>query len=305
MSLVLAWTLTGLLVGVAAPRGLFWLVRRGVDAALVLVLWALAVTMTVVAVMSPALAEMVHRCWLIQHHGEAGSGGSVLAVLSAVATGFAVVRGGLQLRRLTGQRHDLHARHTELAWLVSGARPGPGSVLWLPAADPLAYSVAGDPPLIVVTTGVRDRLADNAVDAVVAHERSHNERGHHLLVALAHAAAAGMGWLPLMRLSPPLIRIAVECDADTHAARQYGSASVRQALQVVSEGHSPAAALGMGDGEAVRLRLERLHRHSCPGDHGEVPSRSAAALCGAALISAVLVAGAFAVVTALTACGTA
>lgn len=108
-----------------------------------------------------------------------------------------------------------------------------------------------------------------------------------------------------MRLSPSLIRIAVECDADTHAARQYGSASVRQALQVVSEGHSPAAALGMGDGEAVRLRLERLHRHSCPGDHGKVPSRSAAALCGAALISAVLVAGAFAVVTALTACGTA
>jgi Zn-dependent protease with chaperone function len=224
--------------------------------------------------------------------------GPVVAALSAVATGFAVVRGGWQWRRIRRQRRSLHQRHVELARLLTGAPPAAGEVLWLPAADPLAYSVAGDPPLIVLTTAVRQRLGHAAVEAVLTHERSHHARGHHLLIALAHAAAAGMGWLPLMRQSPRLVRVAVELDADADAVRRHGSHGVRQALELLAAIPAPGAALGMG-GECTLLRLSRLDGRIPPG-RSPIAGSTAAALVGAMWVSI-----AFTGVTVLASCVTA
>lgn len=300
MTAVVWWTIAGVAVGTLAPAVLRVMVRRGVDAAVVLAVWAVAVCATLIAVALPALAELVHRCWLALHSGPPGRVDSIAGILSAAAIAVVVLRGGWQLRCTGRQRRRLHERHVELAWLLTGAGPQPGSVLWLPAAQPLAYSLAGNPSLIVVTNGLRQCLDRSAVSAVLAHERAHLQRRHHLVIGIAAAAAAGMGWLPLMRHSPALVRTLVELDADAHAARRHGSRGLRRALQVLGAMPAPSAALAIAGGECTKLRLARLDSHQS-GAAARLAG-SPAAVCGAALVLSVVAFLGFVALTALSSC---
>lgn len=252
------WTVSGLVLGLLAPPVLRRLIRAGVDAAVLLNAWAVTVSLTLTAVALPALAALLHRCWLAPlHAGPPGRVNTIAAALSAAAVSLAVVRGGWSLLRTSRQRRRLHGRHTELTWLLTGRLPSAGAVLWLPAAQPLAYSLGGNPPMVVMSTGLQNGLDPAAVRAVAAHEHAHIGRRHHRLMAIAYALSAGLGWLPLMRRSPSLVRTLTELDADAVAARTHGAHGLRQALRQLQYTPAPATALGIAN-ESTRIRLARL-----------------------------------------------
>lgn len=299
MTAVMWWTIGGIAVGVVTPPLLRAMIRRGADAAGLLAVWGVLVCATLTAVALPGLAELLHRCWLALHAGPSGRVDTIAGIVSAAVVGIAAIRGGWQLVRTGRHRRRLHNKHAELAWLLTGRGPQPGAVLWLPATEPLAYSLAGDPPLVVMSTGLQQCLDRGSVRAVEAHERAHVGRRHHLLIAVAQAVAAGLGWLPLMRQSPSLVRTLVELDADAHAARAHGRHGLRRALHTLKSAPAPSPALGIA-GDCTALRLARLQR----------PQSSTARIAGSsAAWGVILVLGmttllTFTALTGLTSCTT-
>ena len=291
------WTIGGITVGVLTPPLLWALVQRGADAALLLAMWGVLACLTLTAVALPGLAELLHRCWLELHAGPPGRADTAAGMVSAAALSVAAIRGGWQLARTGRHRRRLYRKHAELAWLLTGQGPRPGKVLWLPAAEPLAYSLAGDPPLVVMSTGLHQCLDRASVHAVEAHERAHVSRRHHLLIAVAQALAAGLGWLPLMRHSPSLVRTLIELDADAHAARTHGRHGLRRALRTLKSAPAPSPALAI-TGDCTQLRLARLSRRRSSA--GRIAGSSAA--WGATLILAISAVMSFAALTGLASC---
>jgi len=296
---VMWWTISGIAVGVLTPPLLRYLIRRGADAAVMLAVWAVLVCITLAAVALPGLAELLHRCWLALHAGPPGRADTLAGIVSAAVVGVAAIRGGWQLIRMGRHRRRLHNKHAELAWLLTGRGPQPGAVLWLPATEPLAYSLAGDPPLVVMSTGLQQCLDRASVRAVEAHERAHVGRRHHLLIAVAQAVAAGMGFLPLMRQSPSLVRTLVELDADAHAARTHGRHGLRRALHTLNSAPAPAPALGIAS-DCTALRLARLQGRQASA--GRIAGSSAA--WGSAVVLGATTVLTFVALTGLASCGT-
>ncbi|TXI52016.1 MAG: M56 family peptidase [Mycolicibacterium mageritense] len=273
------WAIAGVAAGVVSPAVLRELMRRGASAAALLCTWAVMVCLVTVALAVPALTELAHRCWLAVHP-ETGRIDTVAGYLSAVALSLAAARGGWQLCRSGRSRHRLHSKHFQMAWVLNGDRPRRGAVLWLPVTQPLAYSLAGQPPLVVATAGLHRVFDDTTIEAVLAHEHAHVNRGHHRLVALADTVAAGIGWLPLMGQAPSMVRTLVELDADAHAARTFGHRRLATALRTLQHMATPPTALGIA-GECTELRLARLTvEHS--GGAGRLGGLAAG--CGAALV---------------------
>lgn len=127
---------------------------------------------------------------------------------------------------------------------------------------PRAFSVAGRTGRVVVSSGMLRSLSGPEQAAVLAHERSHLRRRHHVaLLAVQVAAAAD----PLLRPLLAVVALAVERDADEDAAVSVGDRRV-VALALARAGLAGAAAgraavpdpgLGAAVGD-VPLRVEAL-----------------------------------------------
>ncbi|MEX3655944.1 M56 family metallopeptidase [Mycolicibacterium fortuitum] len=280
MTAVMWVAIVGVGAGGVTQVGLHVLIRRGISAAALLCIWGVMVGLIITALALPALAELLHRCWLTVHSADTSSVSTPAGALSVSILLVTAMRGGWRLGHIGRLRHRLHGRHFEMMWVLTRERPRRGAVLWLPATQPLAYSLAGQPPLVVATAGLREVFDDATVGAVLAHEHAHVARRHHLLVALADALASGLGWLPLMRQSPSLVRTLVELDADAHAARGHGPHRLLLALQALQHATAPPAALGITS-ECTQLRLARLAAEQ-RGGSGRFDG--AAARCGAVLV---------------------
>ena len=128
---------------------------------------------------------------------------------------------------------------------------------------PRAFAVAGPHGRVVVSSGMLRSLSGPEQAAVLAHERSHLRRRHHMgLLAVQVAAAAD----PLLRPLLAVTALAVERDADEDAAVAVGDRRV-VALALARAGVAgrapgPGAALGgVGLGAAVGdvpVRVEAL-----------------------------------------------
>lgn len=295
---VVVWTAGGLLIGLLSPPLLRLGMRRGVDAGVLLITWANLVSLTVIAIALPAVSALVHGCWLALGVELPWWVDVLVGLLSGAAVVIAIIGGGWQIAGVTRHRRRVHARHTELAWLLTGTAPQAGRVLWLPTSEPHAYSLTGSPPLVVMSLGLRDCLDQAAVSAVRSHEDAHLQRRHHWFIAVAQALSAGIAWLPLTRQSPALVRILIELDADAHAARIHGHRPLRRAIQTLRYAPAPAVSLGIASGSA-QLRLERLSVTSFSGtSHG---SRSV--VPGTALfVATVIVSVALAIGAGLASC---
>jgi Zn-dependent protease with chaperone function len=88
---------------------------------------------------------------------------------------------------------------------------------------PIAHAVPGRPGRIVVSTGMLTGLSPAERRALLAHERAHLSRSHHLFVAVVDILAAAN---PLLRPLRKVIRYTTERWADELAARAVGSRSV-------------------------------------------------------------------------------
>jgi beta-lactamase regulating signal transducer with metallopeptidase domain len=117
--------------------------------------------------------------------------------------------------------------------------------------------MAGRPGVVVATEGLTEHLDQDAVAAVLAHERAHLSGRHHLLLATADAMRTAMPFVPLFQQAPRALRDLAELSADVAALRQCGPAAVRAALLGVAGHGAPRTALAMAQ-DAVTLRLARL-----------------------------------------------
>lgn len=270
MTIVFVLLLGALLVACAAPRLLEHRLYTGADPQTFLVTWLMLVASTLLSLTTavgllllpghgPAkqLLVLAHDCWAAMAHGSLPRIDAIAGLVSVVLVAAAMIRCSIGVVRHARQRRSVHRKHLDLLRILTGGGPVPGSTLWLDVPDPMAYSVAGRPSLIVASEGLRRELPRHAVAAVLEHERAHLRGRHHLMVAIAEALAVALPWLPLMRRSPYMVRALVELSADSVAARSHGSGAVCAALLGMAGSATPAHALGMAP-DCVALRLAVL-----------------------------------------------
>jgi Zn-dependent protease with chaperone function len=101
--------------------------------------------------------------------------------------------------------------------------PGDTELVVVQDARPTAHALPGRPGRIIVSSGMLASLAPAERRALLAHERGHLRRGHHLFVAAVDVLAAVH---PLLRPLTTSIRFTTERWADEIAARQVGDRSV-------------------------------------------------------------------------------
>ncbi|MEU4445261.1 M56 family metallopeptidase [Actinosynnema sp. NPDC050801] len=268
MTVAAALLVTAGLMGVLAPRQLVRLAARGTDPLVPLLAWlasavsvvttaALAVTLLLLPDHGSHALALAHECWSSLAHGMAprveATGGVVGLVLLAGLVGRLAVVSVRGARRRASRRRD----HLAMLRVAARREPGSPATLWLDHDEPLAFSLAGTPGVVVATEGLHRRLTRGQVEAVLAHERAHLRGRHHLLVAAGDALATALPFLPLFRHAPAVVRELVELAADAAAVRACGVDDVRAALLGVSGNGTPGSALAMGR-DSVDVRLELL-----------------------------------------------
>jgi len=290
-----------LLAGAAAaawliPRGLVVADTRRWDPVLLIVCWLLSMLGVVAAavagvalLLTPThgvlgtMLSAAHDCLNSLQHGAVPSAeetGGVLGIIALLALGARLTVVGVQGVR---GRSRIRRRHLSTLRIVGRQDATSATTLWLAHDQPLAFSLAGNPGVVVVTDGLIRHLDPAGVAAVLAHERAHLSGRHHQLVSLVSALRTVLAFLPLFRHAPAAIRELVELAADVSAVRRHGVSAVRAALLGVSGSGVPGMGLAMGR-DAVEVRLERLDSGTpVPMGPSRVLSCAAAGLTAAVL----------------------
>ncbi|GAA2597593.1 M56 family metallopeptidase [Streptomyces axinellae] len=180
-----------------------------------------------------ALAELIHPL-------PAPSGLLVLPVSAAALGALAVSTWTLTRWAL----RQLRAFRT--ATREADHRPTTGDLCVIESPHPDAYALPGRPHRIVVTTAMLRSLDAAERDALLAHERAHNQGRHHYLLAAAELAAHCH---PALRTTRTAIRLAVERAADESAARATGDRrlTARAIARAALAGHAAPAASSRPD----------------------------------------------------------
>ncbi|MFD7660211.1 M56 family metallopeptidase [Actinosynnema sp. NPDC059797] len=268
MTIAVALLLGAWLVAWLAPRHLRRLTSTGTDPRVALVAW-LSSAVSVVATAGLAVAALLlpdhgshvfaafHTCLASLAHGttprvEAMAGAVGVLLLAALLVRLVVLSARAARRRARTRRE-----HLSVLRLAARREGGSPDTLWLEHEEPVAFSLAGSPGVVVATDGLVRRLTGEQVRAVLAHERAHLRGRHHLLVAAGDAVATLLPFLPLFRRTPGAVRELVELAADAAAAQTCGADAVRTALTRVTGCGAPGSALAMSR-DAVEVRLAHL-----------------------------------------------
>ncbi|MFF4394843.1 M48 family metalloprotease [Streptomyces sp. NPDC001480] len=141
---------------------------------------------------------------------------SDLFVVPAAATsvGVLAVCAWTLARSVCRQTRAFRAARSE-----AGRGPAAGDLCVVDSPHPDAYALPGRPHRIVVTTGMLRSLDAAEREALFAHERAHNQGGHHYFLAAAELAAHCH---PALRPVRETIRLAAERAADEAAADAVG-----------------------------------------------------------------------------------
>ena len=171
-----------------------------------------------------------------------------LAGVASLALGIAVIGGTL--------RSWMSARRARVEpWLGHHALAGGFEVVVLPTSTPIAYGTPGPCPQVVVSQGLVERLSNEGLKAVLAHERAHHHLSHTRYLAFLAGLERALGRIPAVRRSTAAIRDALEVWAD-EAATEQGAAPADLYDALVS--------LGAPTHLEVRERCRRLRRGVAP-----------------------------------------
>jgi hypothetical protein len=138
----------------------------------------------------------------------------VVVPVAATSVGVLTVGAGTLARSVL---HQLRAFRT--ARTQADHRPTAGDLCVIDSPRPDAYALPGRPHRIVVTTAMLRSLDAAEREALFAHERAHNDGGHHFFLAAAELAAHCH---PALRAVRESIRLAAERAADEAAAGAVG-----------------------------------------------------------------------------------
>jgi Zn-dependent protease with chaperone function len=166
--------------------------------------------------------------------------GIVLALVLSASDDFG--------RRLKAEAQVLRSRWTD--WYIDA----PFRIVTVDDDDPCACSLAGRPPEIYLSTGMRRVLSGDECAAIIAHEKSHVLRRHNLVLRIAAVNSASLPRrLPVSQRFRANVLTLVEMIADDDAVQATSAAAVRDALETIS-GFSGDASLRLRS-----LRLRRIH----------------------------------------------
>ncbi|MDF2269547.1 M56 family metallopeptidase [Streptomyces coacervatus] len=175
-----------------------------------------------------------------------------LTVATLAALALAASCAGLGVAAVRQVRH--------LRWARRECRrlPGDTELAVLDDPSPDAFALPGAPGRIVVSCGMLRCLADGEREALLAHERAHLHRRHHLFQALWRLTAAAN---PLLRPLADAGCFVLERWADEEAAAHIGDRrTVARAVgraALASAAHPPRNALA-ATGGAVPQRVRAL-----------------------------------------------
>lgn len=234
----------------------------------------LAAPVLLLAVGGTSLAQV---CEVLMQHFEPG--GLLTAWLATALLASGVAATAWRLIRSRRRRMTLRVPS-----YVGVHEPHDGfELITLPTETTLAYSVAGREPQVVIGRGLRARLDEGQLAAVVAHEHAHL-RWHHQRWLDAIDASAGLLWfVPWARRSARAARVALECWADRDAADVAGPRSLRGALLVAADA-APAshAVASLNGADALAQRIAMLD-----GDRGrrDLPALTLSVLAFTAVVA--------------------
>jgi hypothetical protein len=239
------------------PRTATWLLTASALAFATASMAALAILAATALGQLPPLAVVGHWSARVVSRDDPVSVAVALpaCLLFAVAAGATARASVRRIRAIADAARESHRLR----------RTGRLAVLDDPAPD--AYALPGLPGRIVVTAGMLDALDDRERKVLLAHERTHLTRAHHLFVTVAELTAAAN---PLLRPVASAVRYSVERWADERAAKVIGDrrlvARTVGKAALLSEGYheKPSVALCAAQGNLRRA--------------GPVPRRVAALL---------------------------
>lgn len=249
---------------IGSPAAALW-VWHGV-ALTVLTAMGIGLAMASHDVWEHSLAWLLHADKSQVHAAYAGPGEvptawnlALVAFLALAASAGVATFNNLRELRRAAASHGLLSVDT-LGAPSESQRDGP-PVAVVTESTPLIYCLPGrtSAQRIVVTTGARDLLSDDQLEAALDHERAHLTRRHHLMVLAAEVVAAALRWPRLLQQYPGTARLLVELVADEHAARRHGKRTVATALLEISCADSSTRRVGLAmSGTGTTLRIRRL-----------------------------------------------
>jgi beta-lactamase regulating signal transducer with metallopeptidase domain len=153
---------------------------------------------------------------------------------------------------------DWRRRREHAALVAAAGRPGdePGVAI-LDHDSPAVYCLPSGRYRIVISTGALRALTAEQVRAVLAHERAHLRRRHHLALALVGGLARAFPGVPLLSRAPSEAAALAEMAADDDAARRHHRDDLAAALVVLARAGARPAMLTAG-GPAAAARLHRI-----------------------------------------------
>lgn len=182
------------------------------------------------------IADLWIRCLSTAQH-------SMAPWVTQIAVGGAAILAAFVLGRVTSvgrQQHRSRAKvrgyHDDIVTVIARTTRDLGNrypVLWLDHPLPFAYSIAGNPGLVVATEGLNTCLTPTEAAAVLEHERAHLNGRHHRILAISALLYRTMPKVPLLARAPAALAMLAELDADRVAARTSSPAIVRSALRRV------------------------------------------------------------------------
>ncbi|WP_406464806.1 M56 family metallopeptidase [Streptomyces sp. NBC_01622] len=239
-----------------APRlGIVAWQAAGVSALVSAAMAGLALTVPTVRV-SADLAQLLQACVMALTAQYASPGGAAAgaagAVLALAVLGRTAWCAGGAVLRIRRERYE----HREVLDLVGRVDPVRGVVV-LDHEEPAAYCLPGRQRRTVITTGALRTLDGDQLDAVLAHERAHQDERHDAVLTWARTLARAFPSVPLFRTAEPEVARLVEMRADDVAAARSGRLTTAAALLAVAGGRAPVAGLAAG-GSTAACRVRRL-----------------------------------------------
>nr|WP_231366479.1 M56 family metallopeptidase [Zhihengliuella flava] len=163
--------------------------------------------------------------------------------------------------------HAHRRRHRRLLHLLSSPAAVDPRTVVVQHEGPVAYCLPGvTSSLTVVSQGLLDALDRDGLEAVLAHERSHLDQRHDLLVLAFESWHQALPWLPTSKLARAAVHELIEMLADDVALRQSSREALLRALVTAATGQAPApgSASGLPEEDLSAQRLKRLITPEAP-----------------------------------------
>lgn len=203
------------------------------------------------------LAQLVRACVMALQEQYSTPGGAIVSTTGLMGAAAVIARVAYSLARGLGAAARSRTRQLEELAMIASPHENLDALV-IEHAAPAAYCLPGRNSRIVLTSAALSVLDPKQLDAVLAHERSHLQGRHHLILAAADALLHAFPGIPAFREARAALGRLVEMMADDAAAASSDRMTVATALVRLAErSMTPAAALGAGS-ESALSRVRRL-----------------------------------------------